>query len=177
MPSANHDYHEGGTAVAPFSGRSGAGALLLTCSLWLLSALSLHADVVAAPMNLPSAAPSLLRVLGALSLVLGLFLTGAWLLRNGRIFALRRGKATRLQVLESRSLGGKHGLFVVGYEDQRFLLGSSPAGIQMLSHLPSGIPEEAQQPQAQECVTFAQSLAQILRRPGSSGAQCGKALK
>ncbi len=122
---------------------------------------------------LPSAGPSLLRVLGALALVLGLFLGGAWFLRNGRRLALSRGKAARLRVLESRSLGGRHGVFVVGYDEQRFLLASSPAGIQLLSHLPSNSLEEQEASGNAAAIPFAQTLARILKRSAGSGARGG----
>src|ERR1041385_3841276 len=75
---------------------------------------------------LPDAGPSVIRVMGALALVLGIFLGGVWLFKNGRRFNLQRGNASKLSVLEARSLSGKHVLYVVGYEQERFLLASSP---------------------------------------------------
>src|SRR5215472_7833393 len=75
--------------------------------------------------TLPDTGPSLLRVLGALALVLGLFLGGAWLVRNGRFSAFGQARAHRLNVLETRSLGGRQALFVVAYGQERFLIGST----------------------------------------------------
>src|SRR5215472_3614621 len=83
--------------------------------------------------TLPDTAPSIIRVLGALALVIGLFLGGVWAFRNWQRLAVRRGNAPRLNVLEVRSLGGRQAIYVVGYEEQRFLLASTPTGINLLT--------------------------------------------
>ena len=36
-----------------------------------------------------------------------------------------------------KALGGKHALYVVGYQQQRLLLACSPAGVSLVSHLPA----------------------------------------
>jgi len=87
--------------------------------------------------GLPDASFSVIRVFGALVLVLGLFLAGVWLFRNWQRLALRRGHPSQLQILEMKSLGGRHALYVVGYQQQRLLLASSPAGVALVSHLPA----------------------------------------
>jgi flagellar biogenesis protein FliO len=86
---------------------------------------------------LPDASFSVIRVFGALVLVLALFLAGVWLFRNWQRLALRRGQPSQLQILEVKALGGKHALYVVGYQQQRLLLASSPAGVALVSHLPA----------------------------------------
>ena len=91
---------------------------------------------------LPDASFSVIRVFGALVLVLGLFLAGVWLFRNWQRLALRRGQPSQLQILEMKALGGRHALYVVGYQQQRLLLASSPAGVALVSHLaPADAPE------------------------------------
>lgn len=90
------------------------------------------------PPPLPEAGLSLLRVCGALSLVIALFLAGVWLFRNWHRVTAQRGPQ-QLRILESRSLGGRHALHVVGYQGQRLLLASSPGGISLVSHLPAAI--------------------------------------
>jgi flagellar biogenesis protein FliO len=121
------------------------------------------AAVVMAP-NLPDVGASLLRVFGALGLVIGLFLGGVWLFRNWQRLALRRGgNVPRLNVLEVRSLGGRHALYVVGYEQERFLLASSPAGINLLSHLPSADEVAPTSEAPAQSVSFPQALAQMLK--------------
>ncbi len=114
--------------------------------------------------SLPDAGPSLLRVLGALALVLGLFLGGAWLVRNGRFSVFGPSRSARLNLLETRSLGGRQALHVVAYGQERFLIGSTPAGINLLSHLapPQEGEESAPNPTAGP-IPFAQALAQVLR--------------
>ena len=124
------------------------------------------AETAASPLPasppLPDVGVSLLRVFGALAIVLAVFLGGVWLFRNWQRLVIQRGRAPRLNVLEVRSLGGRHALYVVGYEQDRFLLAASPTGVNLLSHLqPSEEPGpgklEAGQP------SFAQSLAQTLK--------------
>jgi len=87
--------------------------------------------------TLPDASFSVIRVFGALVLVLGLFLGGVWIFKNWQRVALHRGRASQLQVVEMKSLGGKHALYVVGYQQQRLLLACSPSGVSLVSHLPA----------------------------------------
>ena len=121
--------------------------------------------VAAVPMAapaLPAVGPSVLRVLGALALVMGIFLGGVWLFRNLQRLALQRGRAPKLNIVETRPLGGRQALYVVGYEQGRFLIASSPAGVTLLSHLPDAGADEAPAGQ-NSSPAFAQALAQMLR--------------
>jgi flagellar biogenesis protein FliO len=115
--------------------------------------------------QLPDAGPSVLRVMGALALVLGIFLGGAWLYRNWTRLTVQRGRAPKLNVIETRPLGGKHALYVIGYEQERFLLSSSPAGVTLLSHLPTAEEKsEAEQTKpSAPAPSFAQALSQMLK--------------
>jgi len=113
--------------------------------------------------GLPDTGPSLLRVLGALSLVLGLFLAGAWLVRNGRLANLGRSRSARLRVLESRSLGARQALYVVAYGEEQFLIGSTPAGINLVSHLAPSEGEQEPAPAPSLTQSFPLALAQVLR--------------
>jgi flagellar biogenesis protein FliO len=99
-------------------------------------------------LGLPDAGLSLVRVLGALAFVLALFLGGVWLYKNWQRLAIHRGRSTLLQVLETRALGNRHVLYVIGYEQQRLLLAASPSGVALVSHLPPGepVPEAAAEP-------------------------------
>lgn len=122
-------------------------------------------DPAAAPPPFPDAGVSVLRVFGALALVLGLFLGGAWLFKNWQRLAVQRGRQPKLNVLETRSLGARQAVFVVAYERQRFLLATSPAGVNLLSHLPEADPTEpgpAEKPAGP--MSFSQALAQVLKR-------------
>jgi flagellar biogenesis protein FliO len=101
------------------------------------AASTLSTNLPPASPGLPDASFSVIRVFGALMLVLGLFLAGVWLFRNWQRLALRRGQPSQLQILEMKSLGGRHALYVVGYQQQRLLLASSPAGVALVSHLPA----------------------------------------
>ncbi len=85
--------------------------------------------------TLPDTGFSVLRVFGALTVVIGLFLAGVWVFRNWHRMSAQRGPS-QLRILESRSLGGRHALHVVGYQEQRLLLSSSPQGVSLVSHLP-----------------------------------------
>ena len=113
---------------------------------------------------LPDAGLSLLRVFGALSLVLGLFLGGVCLFKNWKRLAVQRGHAPKLNILETRSLGGRHAVSVVGYEQERFLIATSPTGVNLLSHLPSAVEGETPAPGlSSPPPSFAQALARVLK--------------
>jgi flagellar biogenesis protein FliO len=103
------------------------------------------------------------RVLFMLALVLGIFLGGVWLFRNWQRFTIHRGHAPKLNVLETRSLGGRHAIYVVGYENERFLISSSPAGINMLTHLQPGDETSSEAKPVIAQPTFAVTLAQMLK--------------
>ena len=123
-------------------------------------------NLPAIPNPIGSAAPevgsSLLRVAGAMILVLALFFVGVWLMKNWRRFVRQSGPAPKLNILEVRSLGQRQAIYVVGYEQQRLLLGSSPAGIALLSHLPAAAEGEAAP--AAPTINFASVLQDALGR-------------
>jgi flagellar biogenesis protein FliO len=137
-----------------------AAGFLGTGRVWGEAALAPGALVQ--PGGLPDAGSSVLRLFGALVLVIGIFLAGVWLFRNWQRFAVRKGGAPRLNVIEVKSLGQRQAIYVVGYEQQRILLASSPAGITLLTHLPEAeaqpLPEPARQP------SFAEAFRQVLTR-------------
>lgn len=122
---------------------------------------------------LPTAAPlpdlggSVLRVVGALILVLGLFLGGVWGFRNWQRLAIRRHGAPRLRVLEARSLGHRHMLYLVGCEGQRLLLSASPTGVNLISELPGEVAESSTDNAA--AVSVEPPFGRALRRAMDSG--------
>jgi flagellar biogenesis protein FliO len=114
------------------------------------------------PGAMPDAGSSVLRVFGALILVTAIFLGGVWLFRNWQRFNLRKGGAPKLNVIEVRSLGQRHALYVVGYDQQRMLLASSPAGVTLVSHLPTA--EEGEAAAAVPQPSFAEAFQQVFQR-------------
>ena len=114
---------------------------------------------------LPDAGPSIIRVIGALALVLGIFFGGVWLFRNWQRLTIQRGRAPKLNVIETRPLGGKHALYVIGYDQERYLLAASPTGVNLLTHLPpateSDASTDATSPSAPP--SFAQALTKVLK--------------
>jgi flagellar biogenesis protein FliO len=112
----------------------------------------------------PDMAVSVLRMGGALVLVVALFLGGVWLFKNWQRLGLRRGALPKLNVLEVKSLGQRQAVYVVGYEQQRLLLASSPAGIVLLSHLPEAVAEQEQTAPAATRLSFADAFQQVLAR-------------
>ncbi len=137
-------------------------------AILLLLWLSLAATATAASLeatNLPPVAPSLpdvsfsvMRILGALMLVISLFLGGVWLLRNWQRVARPGGQPAKLQILEMRSLGNRQSVFVLGYEQQRLLVAASPSGITLLDRLPAATLAEA------EATIVPASFAETLRK-------------
>jgi flagellar biogenesis protein FliO len=144
------------------------------CSLFSGFLLSAFAAAAAESTNpalpagpLPDVGPSLLRVFGALALVLAIFLGGVWLYRNWQRLVIQRGRAPQLNVLEVRALGGRHALYVVGYHDERFLIAASPTGVNLVSHLQPGEGDRSgDAPAAKEAgpqPSFAEALTKMLR--------------
>lgn len=130
--------------------------------LLALASTSFGAETVMAPAP-PSIGFSVLRMIGALCLVFSLLFGGLWFYRNGSRFASGRGRATKLHVLESRALGHRHSIFVVGYENQRLLLSTSPTGVTMLSHLPEATAADlAAEAAADPAPSFSNAFLQAL---------------
>ena len=114
---------------------------------------------------LPDAALSILRVFGALALVLGIFFGGVWLFRNWQRLTIQRGGAPKLNVIETRPLGGKHALYVIGYEQERFLLSASPTGVNLLTHLPTETKDATDETAATPAPpSFTEALTKVLKR-------------
>lgn len=138
----------------------------IVCVFFFALSAGAQTNLAAAPLvapALPNATASFLRVMGALALVIGIFLAGIWLFKNWQRLAVQRGCRPKLNILETRSLGGRHAIYVVSYEQERFLISSSPAGVNLLSHLPAGTESEAAGAGSSPLPTFTQALAQVLK--------------
>ena len=146
-------------------GAPGALRLVVPASLVLVSvAAAQSTNTLSLPPVVPDVGASLLRVFGALLLVLSLFLGGVWFFRNWQRLVVQRGRSPRLNVLEVRSLGGRQAIYVVGYQQERFLLASSPAGVNFLTHLPPANDATADPAEVQPApASFARTLAQVLK--------------
>jgi flagellar biogenesis protein FliO len=123
--------------------------------------------VTGLPGALPDAGASVFRVFGALVLVIAIFLAGVWLFRNWQRFATRKTGGARLNLIEAKTLGQRQTLYVVGYQQQRMLLASSPSGVTLVSHLPdaeetAAAPVPAPAPAA--TMSFAEAFQQVLSR-------------
>ena len=112
---------------------------------------------------LPSPLASLGRVMLMLAVVLTIFIGGVWLFRNWQRFTTHRGQSPKLNVIESRSLGGRHAIYVIGYENERLLISSSPSGINLLTHLQPSEETAADEKPIAPTPTFAATLAQMLK--------------
>jgi flagellar biogenesis protein FliO len=123
---------------------------------------STNANISALAGALPDTGASVVRVFGALILVVGIFLGGVWLFKNWQRFTVQKGGGPRLNVLEVRSLGQRQSLYVVGYQQQRMLLAASPAGITLVSHLP--VSEEAEATAPAPKMSFAEAFQQVVTR-------------
>jgi flagellar biogenesis protein FliO len=114
------------------------------------------------PGALPNAGASIFRVCGAFVLVVAIFLGGVWLFRNWQRLAVRKNGAAKLNLIEVKSLGQRQAIYVVGYQQQRMLLASSPAGVTLLSHLPSA--EETETAAPAQNLSFAEAFQHVLSR-------------
>lgn len=79
---------------------------------------------------------TLIRIVGAFFLVIAVFVAGVWIFKKSRFFSLYQSSPAQLKVLESRSLGYRNSLLVVGYYHHRFLVSVSATGVSLLSSLP-----------------------------------------
>jgi flagellar biogenesis protein FliO len=126
-----------------------------------VSAESLDAAHRAAlPGSLPDVGASIFRICGAFILVVAVFLGGVWLFKHWQRFAAQKSGGAKLNVIEVKSLGQRQAIYVVGYQQQRMLLASSPAGVAFLSHLPSAA--EGEQTPSAANVSFADALKHVL---------------
>ena len=112
---------------------------------------------------MPSAASSLFRVLGALALVIAVFFGGVWLFRNWQRMTLSKGHTPKLNILETRSLGQRHAIYVIGYEQQRLLIAASPSGVTMLATLPAAAVSATEEAPAAK-TNFTDALREALQR-------------
>jgi flagellar biogenesis protein FliO len=135
---------------------------------WVLAlapaALADSTNTLTLHTELPDAGLSAIRTLAALVIVLSLFFGGVWLYRHSQRLGWRKTGLPKLAILESRPLGNHYALYVVGYEQQRLLIGSSPAGLSLLSQLPAAAagPQEAVALPPQPA-SFAQCFHQLLK--------------
>jgi flagellar biogenesis protein FliO len=143
--------------------------LVVVTLLWL-SVQGVSAADALAPVTAP-AGPSLtvtlLRLIGGLLVVFGLFLGGIWLLKRAPMMVGKRGDTRKLQVVEMRSLAPRQALYVIGYEQQRFLLASTPTGVSLLTALPDASAAEAA-PAAPATGNFTDALLQAIQKQGQS---------
>ena len=107
---------------------------------------------------------SAIRALGALALVLAIFFAGVWVFRNGQRITWRKTGPPKLTILETRALGNRLALYVVGYEQQRLLVGGSPAGLTLLTQLPAAPETQTEVVAPLEPNSFTQCLQKVLNR-------------
>lgn len=140
--------------------------LYMVAGILCLGCLPLYAEAnlfSPAPAGTDDAGVSLVRLLGALLLVLALFFAGVWAYRNWQRWL--PGRAARLKILESRSLGQRHTLHVITYEQQRWLIAVSPSQVNVLGELAPGDEEPEVLPDAAPAKSpFALALQQVLGR-------------
>lgn len=116
--------------------------VLCAAAMVALGASLRAADAVAAtPLPASPPAPDLVattvRLIGALALIAAIVFGGAWFMRNGQRVVFRRGKPTRLRLVEARSLGQRQALYLVACDDQEMLLAATPTSISLLASIPS----------------------------------------
>lgn len=152
--------------------RAALGLLVLVCCSLSALATDLTSPVAATnafpPPPMPaiptaSAASSLFRVLGALALVLAMFFGGVWLFRNWQRTVIAKGHAPKLSILETKSLGQRHAIYVIGYEQQRLLVSASPSGVTMLTTLPAASVNATEEAPVTKS-SFTEALRQALNR-------------
>lgn len=147
-----------------FSGIRALALAILSLLAGVPGALANGTNTLTLRTDLPDVGLSAIRALGALALVLAIFFGGVWLFRNGQRLAWRKTGAPKLTILESRSLGNRFAIYVVGYEQQRMLIGSSPAGISLLSQLAPAADSPPAASAPATSVSFTECLQQVLQQ-------------
>lgn len=147
--------------------RSSMTGLLLTGVTALAADAPLSAATAAgtAAAATPDAslAGAFIRLAGAFALVIALFIGLVWAWKRWGADAAVRGRSRRLHVLESRSIGNRQSVIVVGYENERLLLGSSPQGVCLLTRLPESLDETPEStPAAATGPRFVDALSAVL---------------
>ena len=130
--------------------------------IFLLLTVAGASAETATPASLPDTGASVFRVFGAFFVVVALFLGGVWLYRNWQRFSVKKSGGAKLNLIEVKSLGQRQAIYVVGYQQQRMLLGASPAGITLLSHLPAAGEAEAADPTPN--LSFTEALQHVLSK-------------
>jgi len=115
------------------------------------------------PVNLMAV---LLRIFGALLVVLTILLGGAWWFRKSRLFGLVPASQSNLKIVETKALASRHALHVVEYGDKRFLIADSPAGTSFLTDLDGLADDSLNGEEVSEPVpgSFAAKLKSFLNR-------------
>lgn len=85
---------------------------------------------------LPNPWVSLLRVLGATILVVGLLFLFAWIIKRWNKFSFITGKVQKLRLIESCCVGKNCFVSVVTYQNHKMILGITPSSISLLLQLP-----------------------------------------
>ena len=91
---------------------------------------------------------SVVRLFGALGVVFALFMGFIWLWKRWQRLGGQGTVHRKLEILESRSLGNRQSLCVIGYEGRRLLLALSPSGVTLLTSLPDGTEDREPKPGA-----------------------------
>lgn len=139
---------------------------LLILALTLV--FTVGAEQTASPVGnsgMPSMGVAVFRMVGSLALVIALFFACAWIFRNMHRFKAAGSHQRKLQVLEGKSIGPRQALYVVAYEQQRLLIGSTAQGLTLLTHLPEGETQPiSTSPERIVPVSFGEALMQALGR-------------
>lgn len=141
------------------------GKFLLVAAVVLLPTLAFAETNVLtlSPAPIPSATGSVIRMLASLAFVLALFFGGVWLFKNWQRVARVKNKS-KLRIVEVQTLGPRQAIYVIGYQQQRFLIGATQAGVSLISALPEGESVEEKAPETNGVGNFAALLQQALGR-------------
>lgn len=155
------EFRPAGQSAIPTLSSSVPCILVLACFGFPLHAHAVATNIVAMPTPLPDLGFSVLRLIGALVFVIALFLVAIWGIRRWQQTRSVRCGGPRLVVMDVKSLGGRQSIYVVGYERQRMLIGTSTAGVSLIAHLPEGDSDEAG---PSGPASFAAAFQQVLGR-------------
>lgn len=125
------------------------------------------ADLISTNSTLPSPQSSddlfvvLFKMAGAFIFVVSIFVLGVVLFKRSRFFSIYKSGPAQLKILETKPLGYRTNLVVVGYNQHRYLLAVSATGVSLLSPLPDS---ETKTETANSNPSFSEQLNSVTER-------------
>jgi flagellar protein FliO/FliZ len=105
----------------------------------------------------------ILRMFGGMLLVLAVMFAAVWALKRWRFLPGANGGKAHLKLVESKTIGARQSIMVVGYDEKRFLVATTSQGVSLLTNLPDAAPE-LESEKAPESAKFGEFLLAAIQQ-------------